>query len=207
MNKKLLIPVIPLLILIVIFISRFSKQSENTISVAQETTSLSNMKDEITSSSQGKISLSNKTQKENDSETNDDDQIAATDEVSQENNKEEVYTYTNFQDDIKYLQTNLPSPKEKREQVVKSDVHHIPDFLIKYGRTMAKMKRFVKENPEHSEQAFEFYQECSLNEDVFVSVRSLCLYNVLELSAPLKKQINLNKYPERVRELAKSLDI
>lgn len=197
MNKSKFLFAIPILIIAIIFLydpqSNDSKTSDN--KNIQIETSQSEPKEEI-------LPKKDFVDKHFDTDLDENDS-------SEESTGpvEEVYSYTKFQEDIKYLQTNLPSPSKKREQVVKSDVHHIPDFLIKYGRVMAKMKKFVKQNPEYSAEAFDFYQECSLNNDVFVSIRSLCLFNVLELSKQLNREIDLSKYPERVLELAKSLDI
>lgn len=197
MNKSKFLFAIPVLIIAIIFLydpqSNDSKTSDN--QNIQVETSQSESKEEI-------LPKKDFVDKHFDTDLDNDDLTKETNDPV-----EEVYSYTKFQEDIKYLQTNLPSPTKKREQVVKSDVHHIPDFLIKYGRVMAKMKKFVKQNPEYSTEAFDFYQECSLNNDVFVSIRSLCLFNVLELSKQLNKEIDLSKYPERVLELAKSLDI
>ena len=176
MNNSKFLFAIPVLIIAIIFLydpqSNDSKTSDN--QNIQVETSQSESKEEI-------LPKKDFVDKHFDTDLDNDDLTEETNDPV-----EEVYSYTKFQEDIKYLQTNLPSPTKKREQVVKSDVHHIPDFLIKYGRVMAKMKKFVKQNPEYSTEAFDFYQECSLNNDVFVSIRSLCLFNVLELS----KQLN-----------------
>ena len=116
------------------------------------------------------------------------------------------YSLENFENDLDFLKKNFPLKSKMKGKLTNSQVHHIPDFILSYGRVMARMKKYIKDYPENNFHAFQYYEQCSLNADVYTSIRSLCLYNTLELSEALDKRIDLTNYPQEVVELAKSLE-
>jgi type III secretory pathway component EscV len=107
------------------------------------------------------------------------------------------------EDFIEYLdEIRVIVPTNQQLQAMdSSQVHHFPVQVMEVGYRMGIIKRILALRPEFHAEAIEFYNVCSQENDYPTAIRALCLTNLLK-DDPSK--INMDDYPEDVRELAKS---
>ena len=109
-----------------------------------------------------------------------------------------------------YLNETINSlPNKKAAQGLKDEeVHQNPKMVMDAGLRLGSIKKQIKLNSDFEEEGMKFYDQCAMKEDGLTPVRALCLANLVYMKNEKGEDFELEKYPEKVKELAqKALDL
>lgn len=88
-------------------------------------------------------------------------------------------------------------------------VHSIPPDLLKMGRELGKLKEMVISYPDFpllQSKAKDFYKACADDEEHPTSIRSLCLFNRLQLAKNSGEKFDISPYPLEIKQLVLELN-
>jgi hypothetical protein len=94
-------------------------------------------------------------------------------------------------------------PRQKQFETLKEkDVHAAPTLLLIKGALLADVAQAVSDNPALSKDAEKFYQKCSLNAEIVLTIRARCLSHFTRLSKESNRHVNYEEYPQEVVRLS-----
>ena len=79
--------------------------------------------------------------------------------------------------------------------------HHFSTDLIETSRLFADIKKEILEDDTKKEHAIKFYNECSRNKKALISIRSLCLSNLVYFNAISSDDAEWSTYSEKMRAM------
>lgn len=98
--------------------------------------------------------------------------------------------------------------REDLQQLNDGQVHKIPESLLQTGRELGQLKELVIRYPDFKElqiEAKSFYKNCADEEGYPTSIRSLCLFNRLQLAKNSGEIFDISPYPLEIKQLALEL--
>lgn len=110
----------------------------------------------------------------------------------------------------KALSLRKELPRQGDLQELKDDeVHSIPQELLATGRKLGELKEYVLRYPEFDQlqdAAKDFYKGCADDESFPTSIRSLCLFNRLQLAKNSGEKFDISPYPLEIKQLVLELN-
>ncbi len=127
---------------------------------------------------------------------------------SLELNENQKKALQQFERRAQEIQSKLPR-KADLQKLEDDQVHSIPQELLQTGRQLGQLKEMVlryPDNPVLQERAKEFYKNCADDEGYPTSIRSLCLFNRLQLAKNSGEDFDISPYPLEIKELVLQLN-
>lgn len=122
-------------------------------------------------------------------------------------NDEDKWTlpvFTSYVEETFKTLPNLESARGLKDE----EVHRNPKLVMDAGLRLGSIKKQIKLNSEFEEEGMKFYDKCAQKEDGLTPVRALCLANLVYMKDQKGEDFELEKYPEKVKELAqKALEL
>lgn len=112
-----------------------------------------------------------------------------------------------FREQAQSILDRLPY-QEDLQKLEDNQVHSIPQSLLQTGRDLGKLKELVLMYPDFQElqkEAKLFYKDCADQEGYPTSIRSLCLFNRLQLARNHNENFDLSAYPPEIKKLVLEL--
>lgn len=112
-----------------------------------------------------------------------------------------------FREQAQSILDRLPY-QEDLQKLEDNQVHSIPQSLLQTGRDLGKLKELVLMYPDFQEMQQEakiFYKDCADQEGYPTSIRSLCLFNRLQLARNHNENFDLSSYPPEIKKLVLEL--
>lgn len=116
-------------------------------------------------------------------------------------------TLENFRRQGEIILDKLPI-KSDLQKLEENQVHSIPQELLKTGRELGKLKELVIKYPDFKElqdEAKSYYKNCADQDQYPTSIRSLCLFNRLQLAKNHNEEFDLSPYPLEIKQLVLEL--
>lgn len=113
-----------------------------------------------------------------------------------------------FEDKSISLKEKLPR-KTDLQELKDNEVHSIPQELVTTGRELGQLKEYVLRYPELAplqDKAKDFYKSCADDEGYPTSIRSLCLFNRLQLAKNSGEKFDISPYPLEIKQLVLELN-
>lgn len=117
-------------------------------------------------------------------------------------NQEERWTlevFTSYVDETYEALPNLEAARGLKDE----EVHQNPKLVMDAGLRLGSIKKQIKLNSEFEEAGIKFYDKCAMKDNGLTPVRSLCLANLIYMKNQKGEDFELEKYPAKVRDLAK----
>ncbi len=119
----------------------------------------------------------------------------------------EKWTLPVFKSYVNDTFKTLPNLKDARG-LKDEEVHQNPKLVMDAGLRLGSIKKQIKLNSEFEEEGMKFYDKCALKKDGLTPVRALCLANLVYMKNQKGEDFELEKYPEKVKDLAqKALEL
>ncbi|MFT6071174.1 MAG: hypothetical protein ACJAT2_001446 [Bacteriovoracaceae bacterium] len=119
----------------------------------------------------------------------------------------EKWTLPVFKSYINETYKTLPNLKDARG-LKDEEVHQNPKLVMDAGLRLGSIKKQIKLNSDFEEEGMKFYDKCALKKDGLTPVRALCLANLVYMKNQKGEDFELEKYPEKVKDLAqKALEL
>jgi hypothetical protein len=121
---------------------------------------------------------------------------------------EQIKTFKEFKEKSLAIKEKLPR-KSDLQNLKDDEVHSIPQELLATGRELGQLKEYVLRYPDFKalqEEAKEFYKSCADDEAYPTSIRSLCLFNRLQLAKNSGEKFDISPYPLEIKELVLELN-
>lgn len=122
--------------------------------------------------------------------------------------KNQIKVLKDFEKKANALKEKLPR-KVDLQKLEDDEVHSIPEELLATGRELGQLKEFVLRYPEFKElqsTAKDFYKSCADDEGHPTSIRSLCLFNRLQLAKNSGEKFDISSYPLEIKQLVLELN-
>lgn len=113
----------------------------------------------------------------------------------------------NFRRQSKTILDQLPL-KSDLQKLDDGQAHSIPQELLQTGRELGKLKELVIKYPNFKElqdEAKTYYKSCADKDEVPTSIRSLCLFNRLQLAKNHNEKFDISSYPPEIKQLVLEL--
>lgn len=113
-----------------------------------------------------------------------------------------------FEEIANSIVEKLPK-KQDLQELKEGEVHSIPQELLETGRELGRLKELVLRYPDFKElqsKAKSFYKGCADDEDYPTSIRSLCLFNRLQLAKNNGEKFDISPYPLEIKQLVLELN-
>lgn len=82
-------------------------------------------------------------------------------------------------------------------------LHRTPEPVMQAGKDLGLLKEILKVHESYEREAALFYKKCALTKERPMSVKALCLTNLIEIKKKNGEKLNLAAYPSDVVELTK----
>jgi hypothetical protein len=125
--------------------------------------------------------------------------IGATGAILKDQEKWTLPVFTSYVEDTYKSLPNLEAARGLKDE----EVHRNPKLVMDAGLRLGSIKKQIKLNIEFEEEGMKFYDKCAQKEDGLTPVRALCLANLVYMKNQKGEDFKLDKYPKKVRELAK----
>lgn len=124
--------------------------------------------------------------------------------------RERVYTETEINNmselEFKALlvetEAKLPTVNDIRK-LPPGALHRTPAPVMQAGKDLGLLKEILKVHESYERDATVFYKKCALTKERPMSVKALCLTNLIEIKKKNGEKLNLAAYPKDVVELTR----
>jgi hypothetical protein len=82
-------------------------------------------------------------------------------------------------------------------------LHRTPAPVMQAGKDLGLLKEVLKVHESYERDAVDFYKKCALTKERPMSVKALCLTNLIEIKKKNGEKLNLAAYPSDVVELTR----
>jgi hypothetical protein len=82
-------------------------------------------------------------------------------------------------------------------------LHRTPAPVMQAGKDLGLLKEILKVHEAYERDAADFYKKCALTKERPISVKALCLTNLIEIKKKSGEKLNLSAYPNEVVELTR----
>ena len=116
-------------------------------------------------------------------------------------------TLESFRQQALAITDKLPL-KSDLQKLEEGQTHSIPQSLLATGRELGKLKEMVIKYPDFPElqkEAKTYYKACADQDQYPTSIRSLCLYNRLQLAKNNNEDFDITPYPLEIKQLVLEL--
>lgn len=107
-----------------------------------------------------------------------------------------------FRDLLKETESKLPTITDLKV-LPPGALHHTPAPIIQAGRDLGLLKDILKVHESYARDAVIFYETCAKTKERPMSIKALCLTNLIEINKKNGVQVNLSRYPKEIVELTK----
>lgn len=124
--------------------------------------------------------------------------------------RERVYTETEINEmsevEFKALlvetEAKLPTVSDIKK-LPAGALHRTPAPIMQAGKDLGLLKEVLKVHESYERDAVVFYKKCALTAERPISVKALCLTNLIEIKKKNGEKLNLAAYPKDVVELTR----
>jgi hypothetical protein len=124
--------------------------------------------------------------------------------------RERVYTEAEINDmtemEFKALlvetESKLPTVNDIKK-LPAGALHRTPAPVMQAGKDLGLLKEVLRIHESYEREASVFYKKCALTKERPISVKALCLTNLIEIKKKNGEKLNLDAYPSEVIELTR----
>jgi len=88
-------------------------------------------------------------------------------------------------------------------EIKSGPLHPHPAALTQGAETFGAIFDSIRKNPELIPDAIQFYHACTSREDVLTAIRANCLRYLIDSSERIGKDVSLDIYPPRIRQIVR----